>query len=83
MIPPITRIAPFFLSPPPPPYQQIFHPKFSLLTEHNCEIKLNNAIHEKQHVGFFIFKFALKYMLGNIYINKIHAMQCLCNKCIL
>ena len=36
-------------------------------------------MHEKQqrNVGFFIFKFTLKYMLGNVYINKIHARQCL------
>ena len=32
--PPITRIPPHFLkSPIPPPYQQISHPTFSLLTE--------------------------------------------------
>ena len=37
-----------------------------------------NAIYVKQqHAGFFIFKFTLKYMLDNIYINKIHARQCL------
>ena len=36
-------------------------------------------IHVKQQhkVGFFIFKFILKYMLGNVSINKIHARQCL------
>ena len=33
-----------------------------------------NTIHVKQqhNVGFFIFKFTIKYMLGNVYINKIH-----------
>ena len=37
-----------------------------------------NAIYVKQqHASFFIFKFTLKYMLDNIYINKIHARQCL------
>ena len=37
-----------------------------------------NTIHVKQHnVGFFIFKFALHYMLSNVYINRIHAGQCL------
>ena len=38
-----------------------------------------NTIHVKQQnkVGFFIFKFTLKCMLGNVYINKIYAMQCL------
>ena len=39
-----------------------------------------NIIHVKQkyHIGFFILKFTLlKYMLGNVYIKKIHARQCL------
>ena len=38
-----------------------------------------NTIHVKQehNFGFFIFKFTLKYMLSNVYINKIHARQCL------
>ena len=37
-----------------------------------------NTIHVKQqHDGFFIFKFTLKHMLDNVYINKIHARQCL------
>ena len=35
-------------------------------------VKVNsiNAAHVKQqhNVGFFIFKFTLKYMLGNVYI---------------
>ena len=36
-----------------------------------------NTIYVKQqhNVGFFIFRFTLKYMLGNVYINKIHAKQ--------
>ena len=36
-------------------------------------------MHVKQQnsVGFSIFKFALKYMLGIVYINKIYARQCL------
>ena len=57
------------------PYQQISHPNFSLLKKCSCEIKfykneLNLNIHVKQqhNVGFFIFKFTLKYMLGNVYI---------------
>ena len=45
----------------------------------NVTVKLSsiNNIHLKQqlNIGFFIFKFTLKYMLGNIYINKIHAWQ--------
>ena len=38
-----------------------------------------NTVHVKQqhNVGFSIFKFTLKYMLGNVYINKIHSKQCL------
>ena len=40
------------------------------------QLKLSstNTIHVKQQhkVGFFIFKFTIKYMLGNVYINKIH-----------
>ena len=36
-----------------------------------------NTIHVKQHnVGFFVFKFTLKYMLGNVYISEIHVEQC-------
>ena len=36
-----------------------------------------NTFHVKQQhdVGFFIFKFTLKYKLGNDYINKIYARQ--------
>ena len=41
----------------------------------NATVKLLNsinAIHVKQqhNVGFFIFKFTLKYMLGNVYIGN-------------
>ena len=47
----------------------------------NATVKLSsiNPIHVKQqhNVGIFIFKFTLKYMLGNVYINKMHARQCL------
>ena len=44
-----------------------------------------NTIYVKQqhNVGFFIFKFTVKYILDNVYINQIHARQCLCNKFIL
>ena len=48
------------------------------------KLSLISTIHVKQkhNIGFFIFKFTLKYMLGNVYINKvyinkIHARQCL------
>ena len=39
---------------------------------------MNTVYVKQQHnVGFFIFKFILKYMLDNVCINKMHAMQCL------
>ena len=39
-------------------------------------LSLINTIHVKQqhNVCFFIFKVTLKYMFGNVYINKIHAL---------
>ena len=47
----------------------------------NATVKLSaiNTIHVKQqhNIGFFIFKSTLKYMLGNVYVNKIDARQCL------
>ena len=72
-----------------PQFLKILHPSILLasrssqpfLINRNATVKLSliNTIHVKQqhHVGFFIFKFALKYMFGNIYINKINARQCL------
>ena len=60
---------------PTNPSSQVF------LINRNATVKLSsiNNIHVKQqhNVGFFIFKFTLKYMLGHVYINKIHARQCL------
>ena len=80
----ITTIPIHFLkSPISPPYWQIGHLKFSLYAKlnRNTTVKLSsiNTIHIKQQhkVGFFISKFTLKYMVGNVYINKIHAKQCL------
>ena len=37
-----------------------------------------NTIHAKQQhkIGFFIFKFTQKYMLGNVYVNKNTCSQC-------
>ena len=50
------------------------------LINRNATVKLSpiNTIHVKQqhYIGFSIFKFTLKYMLGNVYVNKIHARQC-------
>ena len=44
------------------------------------QLKLSsiNAIHVKQqhNGGFFIFKFTLKEMLGNVSTDEIHARQC-------
>ena len=65
----------------PAPYQKIGHPKYSLINR-NPTVKLFsiNTINIKQqhNVGFSIFKFTLKYILGNVYINKIHPRQSLC-----
>ena len=87
-----TSTPPFLNHPPPPPitrippFLQITHPPTlpvnrSSLNNRNTTVKVStiNTIHVKQqhNVGFSIFKFTLKYMLGNVYINKIHAKQCL------
>ena len=34
-------------------------------------------VKEQHNVGFFIFKFTPKFMLDNVYINNVHARQCL------
>ena len=55
------------------PSSQVF------LINRNATVKLSsiNTIHVKQqHVGFVIFRFTLKYLLGIVYINEIHARQC-------
>ena len=78
---------PFITRIPPPQSLNIPHPpplptlpanassQFSLINS-NATVELSsiNTIHVKQqhNVGFLIFKFNLKYMLGNVYINKIH-----------
>ena len=67
--PPITRITLFLKIPPSPTLpanwsSQVFH------INKNATVKLSsiNTIHVKEHnnVGFFIFKFFLKYMSGII-----------------
>ena len=72
--PPITRI-PHPPTLPANPSSQVY------LINKNATVKLSsiNTIHVKQqhNVGFFNFKFTLKYMLGIIYIIKIHARKCL------
>ena len=70
--PPITRIPPFLKIPQFPH----LNGKSAIST---VKLSSMNTIHVKQqhNVGFIIFKFTLKYMLGNVYINKIHARQCL------
>ena len=49
-----------------------YQPSQVFFTNRNATVKLSsiNAIHEKQqhNIGFFIFKFTLKYMLGNVNI---------------
>ena len=79
--PPITRIPlPFRKIPYLPTLPVNWSSQVFLITR-NATVKLSsiNTTHVKpQHtVVFFIFKFTLKYMLGNVYINKIHARQCL------
>ena len=81
IISPITRIPPFLKIPHPPTLpanqsSQVF------LINRNATVKLSsiNTIHvflQQHNVGFFIFKFPLKNVLGNVYINKVHARQCL------
>ena len=78
--PPIIRIPSYFVkSPIHPFYWQISLPKFSSLPEMQLKLSSINIIHAKhQHnVGFFIWKFIVKFMPGNVYVNKIHARQCL------
>ena len=75
--------TPFLKIPHPPSLatnsSSLFGHRFSLSTETTVKLSSVNTIHVKQqqNVGFFIFKFTLKHMLGNVYINKIHARQCL------
>ena len=78
--PPITRISPSFLKIPHAPTLLAEQSSQIFFINKNATVKLSliNTIHVKQQckVGFFIFKFTLKYMLGNVYINTIHARQC-------
>ena len=56
-------------------------PSQGFLINTNATVKLGsiNTITEKEqhNVGFFFFKLTIKYMLGNVYVNKIHARRCL------
>ena len=75
----------------PPPFLIISHPTSHasptnqstqvFLIDGNATVKLSlmntNHVKQQHNVDFFIFKFNLKYMLDNVYINKIHARQCL------
>ena len=60
---------------PSPPYRLIGHNQVFLI-DRNVTVKLSSikTIHVKlQHnVGFLIFKYTLKYMLVNVYINKMN-----------
>ena len=64
------KIIPHFLKSPTLPTSRSSQ---LLLINRNVTVKLSsiNTIHVKQqhNVGFFIFKFTLKYMLGNVYIS--------------
>ena len=78
---PLLLGSPQFLKIPHPHTLPANLPSQVFLISTNATVKLSsiNTIHVKQqhNVGFFIFKFTLKNMLGNVYINKIHARQCL------
>ena len=84
IIPPFLGSTPLFIqiAHPPPPTLPANRSSQVFLNNRNATVKFSsiNTIHVKQqyNVGFSIFKFTLKYMLGNVYINKIHAKQCLC-----
>ena len=87
----ISKLSPPLLEPLPPlpSFLKTCHPLTSpenrssqvSLINRNATVKLSsiNTIHAKQqhNLGFFIFKVTLKYILCNVYINKIHARQCL------
>ena len=88
--PPHFKITPPLLGSPPPHFLKSLIPPSTLpanrssyvfLINRNATVILSliNTIHLKQqhNIGFFIFKFTLKYMLSNVYINKIHARQCI------
>ena len=81
IIPPIIRIPFYFVNPPHPPIILANRSSQIFLITRNATVKLSsvNIIHAKQqhNVGFFIWKFMVKFMPGSVYINKIHARQCL------
>ena len=75
VIPPLPGSLPFFKISHAPTL--VTNRSFQVfLIDGNATVKLSsiNTIHVNQqhYVGFFIFKFTLKYMLGNVYINKVH-----------
>ena len=76
----------WFLFPPTPFLKIPHHPILPtnrlsqvFIINWNATVKLIsiNTIHlkQQQNLDSFIFKFTLKYMLDNVYINKIHARQ--------
>ena len=77
--PPLPGPSQFLKIPHPPTLPANWSSQVFLINR-NATVKLSsiNTIHVKQHnIVFFIFKFTLKYMLGNVYIYKKHASQCL------
>ena len=80
IIPPLLGST-YFLKSPMPPTLPVNRSSQVFLININATVKLKwlNTIHVKQqhNKSFFIFKFTLKYILGNISINKIHARQSL------
>ena len=80
-------LSPYILKSPPappthPPTLRTNWRSQVFLTDRSTTVTLSsiNTIHVKQQCWFFyfqIFKFTPKYMLVNVYINKIHSRQCL------
>ena len=89
IFPPLLESTPpsHLLKSPIPPTLLTNRSSQVLLINRNATMKLSSihiiCVKQQDIVCFFIFKFTLKQMVGNVYINKIHARQCLYNKFIL
>ena len=74
--PPISKSSLFLKTFYPPSLLANWSSHFFLINRnHTVKLSSINTIYEKQqhNFNFFIFKFTLKYMLGNVYINTVHA----------
>ena len=78
IIPAITRI-PRFLKIPHPLTLPVNWSSQVFFINRNITVKLSsintNHLNQKHDIGFSILNITLKYMLGNAYVNKIHARQ--------